>query len=80
MNYGVRNADRCGDDWCTAKKEIAELKEKVRVIRDALHCICRNIYEVWAGSEGIPEPETAAEAYLLRLIEQMRDEAKGGLG
>ena len=44
-----------------------------------LHQICRDIYEVWAGSEGIPVPETAAEAYLLQLIEQMRDLAKEGL-
>lgn len=39
----------------------------------------RNIYEIWAGSEGIPVPETAVEAYLLRLIEQMRDEASKAL-
>jgi len=39
----------------------------------------REIYEVWAGSEGIPEPVTCTEAYLLRLIEQMRDIAKKGL-
>ena len=40
---------------------------------------CREIYEVWAGSEGIPMPETAPEAYLLHLVEQMRDIAKEGL-
>jgi hypothetical protein len=39
----------------------------------------KNIYEIWAGSEGIPVPETAVEAYLLRLIEQMRDEASKAL-
>ena len=44
-----------------------------------LHQCCRDIYEVWAGSEGIPEPQTAAEAYLLSLVEQMRDIAKEGL-
>lgn len=44
-----------------------------------LHECCRNVYEVWAGSEGIPEPQTAAEAYLLSLVEQMRDAAKEGL-
>ena len=37
------------------------------------------IYEVWAGSDGIPEPQTACEAYLLRLIEQMRDIARDAL-
>jgi hypothetical protein len=41
--------------------------------------ICRNIYEVWAGSDGVPIPETIVEAYLLRLIKQMRDEASKGL-
>lgn len=44
-----------------------------------LHQCCRDVYEVWAGSEGIPEPQTAVEAYLLRLVEQMRDIAKEGL-
>jgi len=39
----------------------------------------REIYEVWARSEGIPEPATCTEAYLLRLIEQMRDIAKQGM-
>lgn len=46
---------------------------------DRLRQVARNVYEVWAGSEGIPMPETAAEAYLLQLVEQMRDEAKNGL-
>ena len=44
-----------------------------------LHQICRDIYEVWAGSEATLMPETAVEAYLLRLVEQMRDIAKEGL-
>ena len=46
---------------------------------DRLRQVARNVYEVWAGSEGIPVPETAAEGYLLRLVEQMRDEAKHGI-
>lgn len=46
---------------------------------DRLRQVARNVYEVWAGSEGIPQPETSPEAYLLQLIEQMRDEAKSGL-
>lgn len=45
----------------------------------ALREICRDAYEVWAGSEGIPEPETASEGYLLMLVEQMRDIVKLGL-
>lgn len=44
-----------------------------------LRQVCRNAYEVWAGSEGIPEPETAAEAFLLTLLIDMRDEVKRGL-
>jgi hypothetical protein len=46
---------------------------------EALHQVCRNVYEVWAGSEGIPEPKTFREEYLIRLLEQTRDEAKKGL-
>ena len=46
---------------------------------DRLHQVCRDAYEVWAGSEGIPEPETAAEAYVYQLLIQMRDEVKKGL-
>ena len=46
---------------------------------ERLRQTCRNVYEVWAGSEGIPQPETAPEAYLLQLVERMRDEAKNGL-
>lgn len=58
-----------------AIEQLATLKRQ----RDMLLQVARNTYEVWAGSEGIPQPETAAEAYLLRLIEQMRNEAKIGL-
>lgn len=46
---------------------------------ERLRKVARNVYEVWAGSEGIPMPETVSEAYLLQLVEQMRDEAKNGL-
>ena len=42
-------------------------------------CYClREIYEVWAGSEGYT-PETPLEVYLDRLIRQMRDLAADGL-
>lgn len=44
-----------------------------------LHQCLRDVYEVWAGSEGIPAPTVASEAYLLSLVEQMRDAAKKGL-
>ena len=46
---------------------------------ERLHQICRNVYEVWSGSEGIPIPETAPEGYMLQLLKQMRDEAMKGL-
>ena len=46
---------------------------------DRLRQVARNVYEVWAGSEGIPIPKTVVEAYLMQIVEQMRDEAKKGL-
>ena len=42
-------------------EEIAKLRSKMR-----------EIYEVWAGSEGLVA-DTAPEAYQVHLIEQMRD-------
>jgi hypothetical protein len=68
-----------------ALEEQWEEHEAIDALRQALaqpeqeSVICRNIYEVWAGSDGVPIPETIVEAYLLRLIEQMRDEASKGL-
>jgi hypothetical protein len=47
--------------------------------RDDLRQILRDAYEVYAGSEGIPEPETAAEAYVYQLLMQMKDEIARGL-
>ena len=52
-------------------------RQQEEIIR--LHQVCRDAYEVWAGSEGIPEPETAAEAYVYQLLIQIRDEVKKGL-
>ncbi len=57
--------------------EIASKEHREEVA--ALHQCLRNVYEVWAGSEGIPAPTVASEAYLLSLVEQMRDAAKEGL-
>ena len=53
---------------CTAKNE-AEwwASREIKRLRHALH----DIYEVYAGSEGIPEPVTCPEAYLLSLLQQM---------
>lgn len=39
---------------------------------------CREVYEIWAGSEGMI-PETAPEAYLSRVMIQMRDAAAVGM-
>jgi len=53
--------------------------ERLNTEINRLHQCLRNVYEVWAGSEGIPAPTVASEAYLLSLVEQMRDAAKEGL-
>ena len=74
---------------------MSDLTEKMTVIRETretyerlliaenriaeLEGVCREVYEVWAGSEGIPMPKTGGEAYLLQLVEQMRNAAKKGL-
>ena len=41
-----------------------EAADEIERSREAL----REIYEVYAGSEGIPQPMTAAEGYLLSLL------------
>jgi hypothetical protein len=46
---------------------------------ERLRQVCRDAYEVYAGSEGIPMPETAAEAYLYQLLMEMKEEIKRGL-
>ena len=75
-------------DWNQVEALQESLREhmaEIQRLRQALaqpeqeSVICRNIYEVWAGSEGILKPLTSKEAYLLGLVEQMRDEAKKGL-
>jgi len=38
---------------------------------EKLQAALREIHEVYAGSEGIPEPMTAAEGYLLKLLTEM---------
>lgn len=44
--------------------ENEKLKKQVETLRAAMH----DIYEVYAGSEGIPRPETCSEAYLYDLV------------
>ena len=61
---------------------VKEIEKELAAINDSklVKCPhCREVYEVWAGSEGVPKPENAVEAYLLQLVEQMRDAAKKGL-
>ena len=63
------------ETWKTPDPDSLEAADEIARLRQ----VCRNVYEVWAGSEGIPVPETCAEGYLLQLVEKMRDEAKEGL-
>ena len=44
--------------------DVADAADEIERSREAL----REIYEVYAGSEGIPQPMTAAEGYLLSLL------------
>ena len=64
-----------GGDWQDAKwfskfhreawiKAVQPYADEIERLREAL----REIYEVYAGSEGIPQPMTAAEGYLLSLF------------
>ncbi len=46
---------------------IAELEAENARQKEAL----AEVREIYAGSEGIPVAETCAEAYVIRLIEQM---------
>ena len=61
-----------------ARNAIDYIRELERE-NDGLRQVCREIYEVWGGSDALPIPETAPEAYLLKLVEQMRDAAREGL-
>ena len=49
-----------------ASLAIDNAKDTERAMR--LRKALREIYEVYAGSEGIPQPMTAAEGYLLLLL------------
>ena len=81
-------SDECFDsveERCRYMAQVAKVPAMKNTLTSAadtieeLRQVCRNVYEVWAGSEGIPVPETCPEAYLLQLVEQMRDAAKEGL-
>jgi len=55
------------------RKAMTPAADEIERLRGAL----RDIYEVYAGSEGIPKPMTAAEGYLLQqLMETVRIAAR----
>lgn len=39
---------------------------------EAMGMQLRDAYEIYAGMEGIPVPQTACEGYLLRIIDEMQ--------
>ena len=58
-----RLREKC-DRMASLAIDNAKDTERAMRLREAL----REIYEVYAGSEGIPQPMTAAEGYLLSLL------------
>ena len=79
-----RERDDFERKWLDSLKvpDVVRLEEQLATVTkewDELRQICRDAYEVWAGSEGIPEPVYASEAYLYQLLINMRDEVKRGL-
>jgi hypothetical protein len=67
------------DEIKKLRHEIAVMTHGIEVEIERLRQVCRDAYEVYAGSEGIPLPETAAEAYLYQLLMTMKDEIRRGL-
>ena len=59
--------------------ELEDLLRQLEQERQRRRQICREIYEVWAGSEGIPAPHSPSEGYLMKLLDDVRDLAKQGL-
>lgn len=47
--------------------DLFAMQGRITVLEEAL----REIYEVYAGSEGLPQPISASEGYLLQLIKDM---------
>ena len=52
-------------------REWAEWSHKAADCIEKLEAELRELHEVYAGSEGIPEPMTSAEGYLLKLLTEM---------
>ena len=53
-----------------ARLELGGILEKAADEIERLRKALREIYEVYANSEGIPQPMTAAEGYLLFLLKE----------
>ena len=69
--FGFPGYDRA-DDMINCPELGASLALKDADLRiEKLEAALREIHEVYAGSEGIPEPMTAAEGYLLRLLTEI---------
>jgi len=73
IEQGAANpCDKCGwrmkfpNEECR-NCENAKLRDEIERLWAAL----REVAEVYAGSEGIPQPMTAAEGYLLQLLMEM---------
>ena len=63
----ARRLDTCIFPNERSKCLCGELADRIEKLVAAL----REIHEVYAGSEGIPEPMTAAESYLLKLLTEI---------
>lgn len=59
--------------------ELEDLRLQLERERESRRRICREIYEVWAGSDGIPAPQSPSEGYLMKLLDDVKDIARGGL-
>jgi hypothetical protein len=57
---------------------VMEFAESVKRIEE-LEAALRDVYEVYAGSEGMPRPMTAAEGYLLQLVKEMANITRAAL-
>jgi len=66
-----RSREQC-DRMASLAIDNAKDTERAMRLRKAL----REIYEVYAGSEGIPQPMTAAEGYLLFLLKETAEIAQ----
>jgi hypothetical protein len=62
-----RSGDRFATSFYTMQTMYVQAQARVYELEAAL----REIYEVYAGSEGIPQPISASEGYLLQLIKDM---------